>query len=118
MLRNEIIVPSMLQDTTLATKACSGLESAFFQQPAVGRQLRATAELAATPAVNILFLWACSVLVFMMQAGFAMVRKPFKLSVAAAHSAACSGACYRMLQNCTVNSFHRLACSFALDPSE
>ena len=61
----------MLQDIELATRACSGLQTAFFQRPS-GRQLQESALDGQAP-VNILFLWCCSVLVFLMQAGFAMV---------------------------------------------
>ena len=66
-----------MQDTSAATQACSGLESAFFQQPAA-RQLTqdgSVGELSA--AVDVMFLWICGVLVFLMQAGFAMVRLAF-----------------------------------------
>lgn len=62
-------------DTNVATQACSGLQSAFFEQPS-SRQLTqdmggSVGEL--TAAVDVMFLWICGVLVFMMQAGFAML---------------------------------------------
>lgn len=71
-----------LQDTNAATHACSGLQSAFFEQPKT-RQLTqfmgSMDEL--TAAVDVMFLWICGVLVFVMQAGFAMVRTAVRLHV-------------------------------------
>lgn len=61
-------------DTELATRACSGLESAFFQrqlQDAMEEPQEGTMDVQSP--VDVLFLWACSALVFMMQAGFAML---------------------------------------------
>ena len=78
----QLKVNLVLQDTNAATEACSGLQSAFFEQPSA-RQLTqdmgSVGEL--TTAVDIMFLWICGVLVFMMQAGFAMVRTAVRFHV-------------------------------------